>query len=175
MPIIKKDLQDMKAAADEAAVPYQIKIGGELIEAKSDPKLSSKIIFDDWVEKTFRIKASTATIWIRKAGLSADGAVFKSAEDVYGGYDRDKRAHHQPKWFPPVKDLVDRAQNAARLFRERQLSSEKERAAERRLALRLIDIGYKVLSVELHPDKRGGSHEAMQRLNAVRARLRDAA
>jgi hypothetical protein len=35
------------------------------------------------------------------------------------------------------------------------------------LALQLIDIGYKVLSVKLHPDK-GGSHDAMRRLNKVR-------
>jgi hypothetical protein len=39
----------------------------------------------------------------------------------------------------------------------------------------MIDIGYKILSAKLHPDKAGGSHEAMTRLNAVRMRLKQAA
>jgi hypothetical protein len=48
-----------------------------------------------------------------------------------------------------------------------------ERDAQRTLALQLIDIGYKVLARELHPDK-GGSREAMARLNAVRHHLNEA-
>ena len=42
------------------------------------------------------------------------------------------------------------------------------------LALQLIDTGYRVLASRLHPDK-GGSHEAMSRLNHVRAMLKNAA
>jgi hypothetical protein len=42
--------------------------------------------------------------------------------------------------------------------------------AQRALARRLIDIGYKALAKELHPDK-GGSSEAMSRLGDVRRRL----
>jgi curved DNA-binding protein CbpA len=44
---------------------------------------------------------------------------------------------------------------------------------EKNLALKLIGIGYKVLSIKLHPDK-GGSHDAMRRLNRVRAKLKEA-
>lgn len=39
------------------------------------------------------------------------------------------------------------------------------------LGLRLIDIGYKTLAKELHPDM-GGSQDAMARLNRVRERLK---
>lgn len=46
-----------------------------------------------------------------------------------------------------------------------------EREAQRTLALRLIDIGYKVLAKELHPDA-GGSKDAMARLHIVRDRLK---
>src|SRR4030095_8239392 len=177
VPIIKQDLIEMKVAAEEASVPYQIKIGGELIEAKADPKLAVKAVFDDWVWKTFRIKPSTAWYWINSARRHDRGEIeFESghtaSKTVYGD---DREAHHRPKWNTPVKGLIDRARTAAHQFATRRLTQAKERDAERRLALRLIDIGYKILSVELHPDRSGGSHEAMQRLNAVRARLKDAA
>jgi hypothetical protein len=49
-----------------------------------------------------------------------------------------------------------------------------DREAERKLALQLINIGHKTLATELHPDK-GGSCEAMSRLNAIRNRLKRAA
>jgi hypothetical protein len=51
------------------------------------------------------------------------------------------------------------------------LKREQERELQRKLALQLIDIGYKALASKLHPDK-GGSREAMSRLNAVRERLK---
>ena len=43
--------------------------------------------------------------------------------------------------------------------------------ASAQLGRRLIDIGYRVLAKELHPDK-GGSKDAMSRLGRVRDRLR---
>jgi hypothetical protein len=48
-----------------------------------------------------------------------------------------------------------------------------ERNAQRALAKRLTDIGYKALAKELHPDKVGGSHDAMARLNRIRGKLRN--
>jgi hypothetical protein len=48
---------------------------------------------------------------------------------------------------------------------------QEEREAQRALALRVIDVGYRAVARDLHPDK-GGSPEAMTRLNAVRARLK---
>jgi hypothetical protein len=48
------------------------------------------------------------------------------------------------------------------------------RDAEMRLGLQLIDIGYKILAREMHPD-RGGSREEMVRLNLVRERLKTSA
>jgi hypothetical protein len=46
-----------------------------------------------------------------------------------------------------------------------------ERQERRELAHRIIDIGYKALAKEMHPDK-GGSHEAMARLNRARTHLK---
>jgi hypothetical protein len=47
-----------------------------------------------------------------------------------------------------------------------------EHEAQRNVARRLIDIGYKELAPQLHPDKAGGSHDAMARLNRVRDKLK---
>jgi hypothetical protein len=44
----------------------------------------------------------------------------------------------------------------------------------RDLALELIDIGFKALATRLHPD-RGGSKDAMRRLNRVRDELKTVA
>jgi hypothetical protein len=48
------------------------------------------------------------------------------------------------------------------------LKSDDERLLRHKLALKLIDRGFKALAAELHPDK-GGSPEEMTRLNEVRA------
>jgi hypothetical protein len=36
----------------------------------------------------------------------------------------------------------------------------------------MLDAGFKALAVKLHPDKQGGSTEAMRQLNAAREKLR---
>jgi hypothetical protein len=61
---------------------------------------------------------------------------------------------------------------AARSFAlEQSFIQQEGRDLEAKLGLRLIDIGFKSLARDLHPDK-GGSREAMTRLNKVRERLR---
>jgi len=41
------------------------------------------------------------------------------------------------------------------------------------LAAKIVNAGFKVLAVKLHPDKQGGSHDAMRRLNAAKKLLTD--
>jgi hypothetical protein len=60
----------------------------------------------------------------------------------------------------------------AREMRNRALTAAKEHELERKLANQLIKIGYGVLATKLHPDK-GGSHDAMRRLNKVTKALRE--
>jgi hypothetical protein len=54
---------------------------------------------------------------------------------------------------------------------EASRQAEKERQAEFELGVRMLKIGYKELAKELHPDK-GGSKDAMARLNKAKARLK---
>ena len=74
-------------------------------------------------------------------------------------------------WTAPVDDIAERARRDAERLQDEHLSKEKERQAEYQLALRLIEIGYKVLAKELHPDK-GGTKDSMARLGRVRDRLK---
>jgi len=168
VPLIKGDIAEMKKAADEATVPYQIKIGEELLEAKSQ---LSALEWGPWLTRNFHLSSASARQWMRAASNASAGSAGRTLSEMWG----DHRPHHQRSWKDPVDDFVRRAKGHTRVLLERSLSEEKERELERKLAMRLIDIGYKILSVELHPDKNGGSHEAMQRLNSVRARLKEAA
>jgi hypothetical protein len=74
-------------------------------------------------------------------------------------------------WSEPVREIVSRVDTDTLNRRRAELERAEESAAQRKLALQLIDIGYRVLARKLHPDK-GGSRVAMARLNAVRARLK---
>jgi hypothetical protein len=51
------------------------------------------------------------------------------------------------------------------------LNREAERDMQRKLGIQLINIGYRALAVELHPDL-GGSPEGMARLNHARDHLK---
>jgi len=72
----------------------------------------------------------------------------------------------------PVDGIAERARKEAfRLAQEEALTYAQERDAQRKLAHRLIDIGYEVLAKE-NPDKMRGDREAIQRLNKVRDKLK---
>src|SRR5678809_1540495 len=80
-------------------------------------------------------------------------------------------ASRKPSWQEPVREIIGKVDTETLNLKRDELKKADEREAQRELAGRLIDIGYKVLAHKLHPDK-GGSREAMVRLNAVRDRLK---
>jgi len=97
--------------------------------------------------------------------------------------------------LPPLRHVTDRENNNVRISQLRdqaQYGKIVENAVgedvtpfERRpdideseliqnLAGKIINTGYKVLAVKLHPDKDGGSNEAMRNLNKAKKLLEDA-
>lgn len=167
VPLIKHDLEEAK----RAGMPYFIKAGSHLLEAKSQLDAMS---WGEWLDKNFHMSRATADAWMRAAVAAGNGDTkFKTLNEVRG----DKRRFgHAPDWTEDVKESVrgHEFDTERKNLRQHDLSIEKEEKLEHALAIRLIDIGYKVLSVELHPDKKGGSTEAMRRLNKVRALLKEA-
>jgi len=104
----------------------------------------------------------------------APGAPFSSLDDFrrrHLGHDRVPGSRRDADWQEPVRENIQKAQRQAERLRDETLSRQQERDAERKLAMQLIDIGFKALASKLHPDK-GGSRDAMARLNRVRDRLK---
>lgn len=172
VPLIKKDFED----ADRAGRPYQEAAGEKLHEAQKGHFQGNTAGFFKWAEDTFgktRLTIRTSMAWSALGGAKS----FKTQREVrlmpksQGGLGHIKPLARE--WTAPVDDIVDRARReAVRLVQDEALSRAEERDAERALANRLIDIGYKVLAKELHPDKVGGSRDAMKRLNSVRDKLK---
>ena len=84
-------------------------------------------------------------------------------------HERTERTSAQQQAFRRV--LRDVARDD--FMQERQTRDDEVRL-HRELAEELIDIGYRALATRLHPD-RGGSKDAMARLNRVRDELKQIA
>jgi len=172
IPLIKEDI----AQAEVAGMAYYRAAGEKLLEARDgsfDGRLNE---FYEWAEKHFGRAKSTIRTWISLVlSETNSGRQFKSLqahESHKAGVDRSPRIR-PPSWQTAVNETARRAfDDAQRLAREQSLTRLQEREADRKLALRLIDIGFKVLARELHPDK-GGSRDAMARLNRVRNHLKE--
>lgn len=178
-PLIKDDLKKGNAAAESAGMPYYTSAGEKMIEAQEGNEWSMTRLCR-WTQKEFKIGRSQTDIYIKLAktagyrfnGAPVKGKSFRSQRD----FERRHLGRHRPvrifrDWTAPVDDQVEKAKREAARLQDEHLTKEKERKAEYQLALRLIDIGFKVLAKELHPDK-GGSKDAMSRLSRVRDRLK---
>jgi len=171
IPLIRTDIKEMKRAGDRAAetatVPFKISIGEKLIEAKGQMEHSNWI---PWLEHNFTLGQSSANKYMQMA------RVPKSYRDTNLSQNEFIRRHVSPShgrsagFVPEMKERLNRI-NIEKLTSP-VADDKAEDELERQLALDLIDIGYRALASKLHPDKKGGSQEAMTRLNTVRDNLK---
>lgn len=175
VPLIKKDIEDGREASERAGMPYYRAAGEKLAEAK--PQFSSASDFYSWANRHFGVRETQVQLYLslsKKTENALAAAPFTSLDDFkrrHLGRDRPSSGRVARDWQPDVDAAAARAKADAERIRDAELTRQQERAAEQTLALRLIEIGYKVLAKELHPDK-GGSRDAMARLNRVRDRLK---
>lgn len=113
-------------------------------------------------EKHFELSQTQARRYMRLARAVTDTDEFKTTPEGR---------------FRSIKEII--GERSARAAWQADIDALRaqagsKRAEQRKLALRLIDIGFRVLAVEMHPDK-GGSGEAMALLNEVRDQLRQRA
>jgi hypothetical protein len=170
IPLIRKDAADADQAAKNAALPYQVAAGEKLIEAKQQVKHGE---WQSWLKKNFQFSYTAANTWMQMVRTQKQTRVsFSSVEDfkrkTRPGH-KPSDAYQRPDWLPEMKERIDRV-NVERLTKP-VVDEEAEDKLERKLALEVIDIGYRALSSKLHPDK-GGSKDAMSRLNTVRENLK---
>jgi hypothetical protein len=171
--LIKEDF----ANAEQAGMAFYIAAGEKLNEARDGHYAHDAPGFYTWAEKNFGKKQTQIKTYmaVASARLAKPQKIFKNIDD----FKRKEQGHSRPTsgkvyrdWTASVDAVADKARaDMRRLAAEDALTRQQEREAEAKLGLRLIDIGFKVLARELHPDK-GGSREAMARLNKVRERLR---
>lgn len=172
VPLIQEQLD----LAEKAGMPFYDTAGKLLREVREIYFQDDAPGFYAWADKNFGKSASTIRTWMA-IGSDAKSKSFESlthfSRERLGRQSARSSGRLHREWTAPVDAVAEKAHREAQLLAfEESLTRRQERDAEAKLGLRLIDIGYKVLAKELHPDKLGGSREAMARLNRVRDRLR---
>ncbi len=165
-PLIKEEIE----AGEAAGLEHYRAAGEMLLEAKSQFKHGEWV---RWFDKQgFRWTIQTARRYMLLAEEMGKGKAFSflTITEAIGPVAKPRIA--EPAYHRPVIQVL-RAVDAEALAREEQ-SKRKERELVRELGLQLIKIGYRVLAAKLHPDKPGGSNEAMARLNKVKSILEGA-
>jgi hypothetical protein len=174
IPLIKEDFEE----EEKSGMPHRKAAGEKLNEARDGHFDGNTQGFFKWAENTFGKKPTYIRTCMALAA-SAEAKSFKTLEHfkktpkTEGGLGHNRPARTFRDWTAPVDAVAERAREEQRRLGEAaEMTRREERKAEAQLGLRLIDIGYKVLARELHPDKVGGSREAMTRLNRVKDRLK---
>jgi len=162
VPLIKDEL----VAGKQAGLGHYRRAGEMLLEAQD--QLSGQS-WTKWLSQNFELSRKTAYTYMKLAELpnTTWGARAPSIREALG----DVRPRLGA--WAPIRDRAERV-DADRFANERQ-SRDDEIKLHRELALQLIDLGYRALATRLHPDQRGGSKDAMSRLNHVRSELKSIA
>ena len=173
VPLIKKDLEEIHEAEQQAGMEHKRHCGELMIEAKAQ---LSRGEFMPWIKRNFpNISHRYATEWMNLAHVTETGTPIPISIREVVEKTRNNPNYGKPaSWQQPVREALGNVDMKLMNLRKAEMARQEERALERKLALQLIDIGYKALATKLHPDK-GGSRDAMARLNTVRNRLRSQA
>jgi hypothetical protein len=162
-PLIKQEIE----AGEQAGLEHYRAAGEMLLEAKAQLKHGE---WRKWYERQqFAWSRSTAQRYMVLAQVSSKNPlrVFSTLSEA--AEPARKQYIAEPAYHQPVTRILGGI-NVEALRREAE-SKKKERELVRELGLQLIKIGYRILAEKLHPDKPGGSTEAMTRLNRVKFML----
>jgi hypothetical protein len=168
--MIQSELQQGNSASHE----HYRRAGEMLIEAKDQIGHGG---WGRWLAKNFELSDRQAREYMRWArehnqnGAPGADLPYRSLREMRGATqrDREERQSKQQQAFRQVLRDVARDE----FVQERQARDD-EVKLHRDLAEELIDLGYRALATRLHPD-RGGSKDAMARLNRVRDELKQLA
>jgi|KBSMisStandDraft_5_1062788.scaffolds.fasta_scaffold99877_3 hypothetical protein len=168
IPLIQSELQQGNTAGREH---YRL-AGQMLVEAKDQ---ISRGGWSGWLTKNFDLSQRTAQEymrWAREEQIRGGAAHMPNSMREFTGHADRRRDDNQSKQQQEFKRVL---RDVARddFVQERQAKDD-EIKLHRDLAEELVDIGYRALATRLHPD-RGGSKDAMSRLNRVRDELKSIA
>jgi len=167
VPLIQSELQLGNNAGQE-----HYRVAGEmLIEAKQQVAYGA---WGKWLRKNFDLSHDTASIYMRLAEAHRDFSTGgrkelpRSMSEMRGKTERERERYQSKQQQAFRRVLRDVARDD--FVQERQARDD-EIKLHRELAEELVDLGYRALATRLHPD-RGGSKDAMSRLNRVRDELK---
>jgi Protein of unknown function (DUF3102) len=162
VPLIEKQLGLAREAAERAAAPYWLEVGKLLHEAKAQLVHGE---FGDWCKRHFKISTTQRARYMKAAESAVQN--FRTGKYENGSLEEHlKGTSYQTGGADATRQSID-----VQALRQDALNRTEERDLRRKVVLKLIDRGYKSLAAELHPDK-GGSTEAMTRLNEARNAMR---
>lgn len=169
VPLIREEL----AAGQAAGLEHYRRAGVMLLEAKEQMTVWGS--WGKWLTNNFRradgtpLSRQTAQYYMQLAKLTEEGAIvnhgLQSLRSAIGRVDDQARAHKSWGSVHKAARELD-----AELFAQERQTHDAEVRLHRELATELIDLGFRALATRLHPD-RGGSKDAMARLNRVREQL----
>lgn len=165
VPLIREEL----TAGNIAGLEHYLRAGEMLLEARDQV---APFKWGKWLTKNFALSRQTAYDYMKLAERVRDEPdLVKRAGQSIRAIAHPERKPERLQWRPVITATkhVD-----VDTFRESRQARADEVQLHRDLALELIDIGYKALATRLHPD-RGGSKDAMRRLNRVRDELKHVA
>jgi len=166
IPLIREDVEN----GQRAGMQYYADAGDKLIEAKSQVGFGG---WGRWLSKNFALAERQAQVYMRLARLRADAqnrgddAVLPNS--LYELEGREKSHQARKKHERPLRAALQDLDTD--LFSREKQTRDEEIRLHREMAIELIDVGFKALATRLHPD-RGGSKDAMARLNRVRETLK---
>jgi hypothetical protein len=163
IPMIQGELQ----MGNDAGREHYTNAGTLLIEAKDQVPHGS---WGTWLSKNFDMHRSTAAGYMRWARTQNEGgaAHFSSMRQMTGHSERQREERRSKQHQEFKKVMRDMARDE---YVQQRQSLDTEIKLHRDLAEELVDAGYRALATRLHPD-RGGSKDAMTRLNRVRDELK---
>jgi hypothetical protein len=172
---IKDEYKRGKTEATDVWRPHEERIGLLLIEAKTHFPSGG---FEDWFNRQgFEFSYRTSQEYRKFASELGTLPDFVRRE-IFAPRATPVRMSHvtRPGYKPPVpelKQIRDQAAARAAQILKGRAKRAKEQVVIKRLAVQIIEAGFKLLSTRLHPDK-GGSDEGMRRLIAARGQLKHA-
>ncbi len=173
LPLIKENLRKAKEVADSAASPYYLSVGEALLEVRKDPK--NKGQWERLVKGYLGINPATAWRYMDYAEQINNLAIGQ--DSTFYQYRKLKRNPPQNKTHFAYSQSENGATNAqsengATTAHSEQLEvKEQETKDLHALVKKAFDIGYKQMARSIHPDKKGGSNEAMRKLNEAKRLL----
>jgi hypothetical protein len=157
-------------------MPHYRAAGEKMTEAKQN-FVGRHEEFKEWIERSFGRSYTTARRYMSYAESVANETNRRARHTSLSEFVRESGGSPRGAerggvaWQEPDKQIMNKVDVDTLNLRQAEMKRADERDAQRQLALQLIDIGYKALATKLHPDK-GGSRDAMSRLNQVRDRLK---